>query len=199
MGTITSKIWRTPVPLGATSTVDDVGVMEAISTSIEWPDPETVPNCMFKGKRVTVKTIKVYDGDTITVLIPIGTGDFAKTKIRIMGVDSPELKVKRTSGMTRDQLEMAVLEEQAGDVVREKVSKLLLNKEIEIKVVGPDKYNRLVGAVYLKTQKYETLTEYLLANNLGKAYGGGFKGEWTRVELQAIIDQKSKPRATKKT
>ena len=71
------------------------------------------------------KVIKIYDGDTITIMAK------EKIKVRLFGIDAPELK------------------QEFGKESREHLEELCpLNKEAKIKVVSKDRYKRAVGIVY---------------------------------------------------
>lgn len=160
-------------------------------SGIAWPDDHTdIPTVPYKNKMIYAKVVNVYDGDTITVMILYG-GMPMKFKVRIQGVDAPELKVKKDKNRkySHEELELMELEERAGNHVAEKVRKLLIGKEIIIKLIAPDKYgSRNVGVVYLKPNSYETLTEYLLSKRYGKRYDAGKKEEWSREELEYILN-----------
>lgn len=156
----------------------------------QWPDPDWVPSTPYKNKMIYAKVVNVYDGDTFTVLIMYGDVPM-KLKIRLQGVDAPELVVKKKPGKiyTPEELELMNLEMRAGAHVRDKVKKLLEGKEVIVKLIKCDKYGgRHVGAVYLKPQSYETLTEYLLSKRYGKPYQAQKKDDWTREELTYILN-----------
>ncbi len=72
------------------------------------------------------KIIKIYDGDTITIL-----QDKEKLKIRLYGIDAPESN------------------QSFGNESRENLLKLCpLNETAIIKVKDKDKYNRIVGILF---------------------------------------------------
>ncbi|MFD0835358.1 thermonuclease family protein [Mariniflexile aquimaris] len=63
------------------------------------------------------KIIDVYDGDTVTAIVDLGFLHFQEMKLRLYGIDTPELRGA---------------EKQAGIVVRDLVREMILNKEVEI-------------------------------------------------------------------
>lgn len=67
---------------------------------------------------------KVYDGDTVT----LEDG----TKIRLYGIDSPELKQK------------------GGKFSKDTLSNIILNTTIEYEIINTDRYGRNVSKVYYK-------------------------------------------------
>ena len=52
------------------------------------------------------KVVDVYDGDTITVVL-YNKGDFEKHKLRLNGIDTPELKPKKDIENREDEIEKA--------------------------------------------------------------------------------------------
>ena len=159
-------------------------------SGVLWPDPDWIPSTPYKNKMIYAKVVDVYDGDTFTVIIMYGDLPM-KLKIRLQGVDAPELVVKKQAGKvyTTEQLELIELEMRAGAHVRDKVKKLIEGKEVIVKLIKCDKYGgRQVGAVYLKPQSYETLTEYLLSKRYGKPYQAQKKEDWSKSELTYILE-----------
>lgn len=75
------------------------------------------------------EVIKVYDGDTITVF-----KSNEKHKIRLDGIDAPELKQK------------------FGKESRNFLNQKLLGKNVEIKIKNIDIYQRKVGEVYQNSE-----------------------------------------------
>ena len=86
------------------------------------------------GKTLVGKVVKVYDGDTLTMLV-----DGQKEKIRFYGIDAPE----------HDQPYGI----ESRDFVRSKV----MGKEIRLEVVNTDKYGRNIGKIYYNGNRYLNL------------------------------------------
>ena len=63
------------------------------------------------------KIIGVYDGDTVTSLVDLGFLHFQKMKLRLYGIDTPELR-----GQEREQ----------GLIVRGILREMILGKDVEI-------------------------------------------------------------------
>ena len=76
-------------------------------------------------QEITGKVIEVYDGDTITVLSP----ENMKYRVRFYGIDAPE--AAQEYGIT------------SRDILREKI----LGKNVAVKVMDVDRYQRAVGKV----------------------------------------------------
>ena len=77
------------------------------------------------------KVVSVYDGDTITV----STMDNQKVKIRLYGIDAPELKKQPYGAASRNYLQ-----------------RLILNKYVEVTDFGKDMYGRTVAKIYYKNE-----------------------------------------------
>lgn len=89
-----------------------------------------LPNLCFAGQ---FKVTRVTDGDTINV---VGNGH--KETIRLVGIDAPETsKRKREPGQPFSQKSTKYL---AG---------LVLNKMVDIKSYGQDRYGRTLGVVFV--------------------------------------------------
>ncbi|MDB4442217.1 thermonuclease family protein [bacterium] len=79
------------------------------------------------------KAIRVTDGDTIKV-----TGDGSKITIRLVGIDAPETSKKKN---------------EPGQPFSQKSTKhlanLVLNKSVDVKSYGIDRYGRTLGVVFV--------------------------------------------------
>ena len=83
------------------------------------------------------KVISVYDGDTITVSMYLGLGISKEEKIRMYGINAPEMRGA---------------EKAKGKVSRDALRKKILGKDIVLKTIDDDKrgkYGRLLGVVYI--------------------------------------------------
>ena len=89
---------------------------------------------MKSPQKFTAKIISVYDGDTFTFEVNLPFDITWKTKMRLYGVNTPELRGK-------ERIE--------GRKVRDYVKSLILDKEVEILVYKKGKYGRYVSDVIL--------------------------------------------------
>ena len=152
--------------------------------SLEWPDPKTVPSFPYQGEIVDAYVYNVYDGDTCSIIISLKNFGYMKLKIRVIGVDTPEIKIRGA----RKNMPIGDLEKKAAIHVRDKVKNLIEGKVCQVRMDKWDKYGgRVIGVVYLTSKKYATLTEYLLANGYAKKYYGSKKEEWKSEELNSIL------------
>jgi endonuclease YncB( thermonuclease family) len=120
-----------------------------------------------------VKVIKVYDGDTITIVAkPYKDQEVCRFSVRLSGIDTPEIK-----GGT-------ALEKSAALYVQSKLSVLLLEKIIEIDCVNHDKYGRLLADVWIKDLH---VNKWLLDMNYAVPYDGKKKEKISDEFLNNII------------
>ena len=114
------------------------------------------------------KVVDVYDGDTVTIII-FNKLDFEKHKLRLYGIDTPEMKPSRSMPNRDEHIRKAHL-------AKEKLSELIFNKIVQVDIIGYDKYGRLLGTIYKKSCfNQENINQYMLNNNYGYAYNGGTK------------------------
>jgi micrococcal nuclease len=117
------------------------------------------------------KVIKVYDGDTITIAskLPYDNSPVYRFSVRLLGIDSPEMKSKTTT------------EKQLAIVARDALSNLIMNKTIHLKNISTEKYGRVLANVYLDDLQ---INQWMLDNNHAIPYDGGTKNrppEWDDV------------------
>ena len=90
------------------------------------------------------KIISVYDGDTVTALVDLGFNVTTKIKIRLSGIDTPEIR-----GSERED----------GLVSRDFLRSLVLDKEIILQTFKDKtgKYGRYIGVLHLDGQNINEL------------------------------------------
>jgi endonuclease YncB( thermonuclease family) len=103
----------------------------------------------------TFRVVKVVDGDTIDIDIPDGKYDH--TRIRLLGIDTPETKNPKIGVMY------------FGPQASEFTSKLTLERQVRVflDVKSRDKYNRLLAYIQLPDGKF--LNEELLSEGFAYA------------------------------
>jgi len=112
-----------------------------------------VPNIKY------ARVISCYDGDTITIGVKNSSGQY-KFPLRLHGIDTPEI---RGGGD---------IEKAAALFVRDKLTEKILDKIIEIRDLGYDKYGRLLGHIYFKG---EHINKWLIDDKYAVEYHGGTK------------------------
>ena len=125
---------------------------------------DNTPDFCFKNQTKQCKVLDIYDGDTITIAIKLDKNIF-KWKVRMYGYDSPEMRpLKKIKN--REEIKKNAL------IAKQALIEKILNKLVEIEILGFDKYGRILGNIYYDN---ENINEYMLTNNYGYAYTGGTK------------------------
>ena len=115
--------------------------------------------------RHAVDVIRTIDGDTFEARVHLGPSLDPTTRIRLRGIDAPELKAS-----CPQELQMA---EAASEALRG----LLGEGEVTIFNIGPDKYSgRVVADV--ATRKTANVSASLLAAGHARSYSGGHRMGW---------------------
>ena len=109
--------------------------------------------------------IRTIDGDTFEARVHLGPGLEPTTRIRLRGIDAPELKAS-----CPQELQMA---ETATGALRG----LLGDGGVTIFNIGPDKYTGRVVADVV-TRRTGNVSTAMLAAGHARSYGGGHRNGW---------------------
>jgi len=125
--------------------------------------------------------VKVYDGDTITIAarLPYEASPMYRFQVRLNGIDTPEIK-----GSSEDEKIAAVC-------AKNEMIHLVMNKTVQLKNVGTEKYGRLLADVYVGGLH---VNQWMLDNKLAVPYGGGTKkspDSWIKYQHQHCDDHDS--------
>ena len=113
------------------------------------------------------QVLKVIDGDTLDLFIDLGFKVGFNTRIRMIGIDTPEKNFSY------------------GQVVKQYLQQILGGKTIFLDVTKKDKYGRYLGVVYLNKNDEQSVNDKLIEINMAKAYHGASRADiWTEEELQ---------------
>lgn len=114
--------------------------------NVKWEDTEEfVPPL---EENVDYYVIKVYDGDTITIVARFSwSTKLYRFSVRLRGINAPEIKSKTVG---------------ANDA-KDFLSDLVLHKYIRLKNIGTEKYGRILADVIFSG---ESVSQLLLKNNL---------------------------------
>jgi len=127
--------------------------------------------CMQNQKEVYVKVVDVIDGDTIVVDM-----NGKLERVRLIGVDTPELKVERNKPYEYDNITDVTLLTEWGWKAREFAEKWLEGKIVKLEfdeLTGyRDKYGRILAYVYVNGTDFNAL---LLEKGLARVYVIKFK------------------------
>jgi endonuclease YncB( thermonuclease family) len=117
------------------------------------------------GVRHPVDVIRTIDGDTFEARVHLWPGLDLTTRVRLRGIDAPELKAS-----CPQELQLA---EAAGSALRG----LLGEGEVTIYNIGPDKYNGRVVAD-AATKRTDSISAALIAGGHARSYRGGHRAGW---------------------
>ena len=124
------------------------------------------------GHKTYAKCVHVYDGDTIHAVFKLpNSNECHKWVIRLMGIDTPEMKSKNAA------------EKAKATETRDYLKKMILDKIIVLDCLEFDKYGRLLANIYLEgTPGEKSMNQTLIDNGYAKAYDGGTKEGWGELE-----------------
>lgn len=111
------------------------------------------------------RVVDVIDGDTLSVEVPVWLGVEIATKVRLRGIDTPELH-----GRCRHEKELAAA---ARRYLADRTT-----AEVRLTDVGGDKYYGRVEADAATMPGGQDLGEAMLASGLARPYDGGKRGGW---------------------
>ena len=112
-----------------------------------------------------VDVLHGIDGDTFVARVHLEAGVDLTTRIRLRGIDAPELK-----GQCAQEVRLA---EAAGDAL----NNVLREGGVTIFNIGPDKYpGRVVADV--ATRRTPNVSAALLGSGHVRSYGGGHRNGW---------------------
>lgn len=117
------------------------------------------------GIRHAVDVIRAIDGDTFEARVHLEPGRDLNARIRLRGIDAPELK----AGCAQE-LRMA-------EVATAGLRAVLAEGDVRIFNVGPDKYaGRVVADV--ATRRTANVSNAMLTAGYVRSYGGGRRNGW---------------------
>ena len=107
--------------------------------------------------------LSVYDGDTVTAKIDLGFDIWVKKKLRLRGINTPEVRTKDKD------------EKRAGYEARDLVRDRIQDKMVMVKMGKAGKYGRYIATIFEYDQdgelKEQSLNDELLETGLAKPYG----------------------------
>ena len=109
--------------------------------------------------------VKAYDGDTCTVQVDLGFKLTAKVKVRMLGINTPEIRTKD------------LVEKEKGKEARDYFRLRVLNKKVIIHTQKKGKFGRWLGTIWLYDENKESIGESvndeLIRLGYALAYDGG--------------------------
>jgi endonuclease YncB( thermonuclease family) len=118
-----------------------------------------------RGATHPAEVLRVIDGDTFEARVHVWPGLDITTKIRLRGIDAPELKAHCPA------------ERAMAEAARDALRDLLAEGPIGVSAVTPDKYGGRVVAD-TATRSVASVSAELHARGLARSYGGGHRRGW---------------------
>lgn len=118
--------------------------------------------------RYPAEVVRVVDGDTFEARVHLWPGLDVTTRVRLRGIDAPELKAHCAE------------ERELAEIARDALDEMIASGSVAIFNVGPDKYNGRVVAD-TATRAVPSVSGALLAAGHVRAYGGGHRDGWCRT------------------
>jgi len=111
------------------------------------------------------RRLRTIDGDTFEARVHLWPGLDMTTRVRLRGIDAPELKASCADELKRAEAASVALHG------------LLAEGEVTIYNIGPDKYQgRVVADV--ATKRTPNVSSALLTGGFARAYDGGHRNGW---------------------
>lgn len=126
--------------------------------------PELVPAAPARAA-YPAEVIRVVDGDTFEARVRIWPGLEVTTKVRLRGIDAPELSA-RCEG-----------ERRLAEAARDGLARMLGEGGVSLSGVGTDKYGGRVLAV-AATARTPDVSTAMTANGWARPYAGGRRRSW---------------------
>jgi endonuclease YncB( thermonuclease family) len=134
--------------------------------NVEYKDTKAFVPPVYSGK-----VIKVYDGDTITIAAKLPNTEYPvyRFRVRLAGIDSPEIK-----GKTESEIKLA-------HESRDALHNLIFGKYVVLKNTSIEKYGRILADIFVNDIH---INDWMLKNNYAIPYDGGTKHrpeEWDNL------------------
>jgi micrococcal nuclease len=106
--------------------------------------------------------LNVVDGDTVDFAVDLGFDTTLNVRVRLNGVDTPEIHSKLIENRVRAQS------------AKKFVSDAILNKQVVLKTYKVDKYGRYLADIFVNDNPV-SINEQLIAAGHATSYDGGKK------------------------
>ena len=126
-------------------------------------EPKDVKAFSFDGVKKYCRIVKVYDGDTCTILFRWKNQNI-KTSCRIYGIDTPELRTKNKK------------EKVLGYKAKEFLEGIILEKVLKVKFGKDGKFGRPLVEIFLHDGR--SISDIMISEGHAKPYFGGTKVKW---------------------
>lgn len=137
----------------------------------------------FNGRVICARVVDVYDGDTITAVTDAGAGTFTQIRVRLMHIDTPEMRggtpeSKRLAVAARDRLVQLITGrgDLSAPMTKESIQQVLNTDRtyiVYIKCSHHDKFGRVLGEIFTNSAASGvSLNAMLLREGHAKPYEG---------------------------
>lgn len=113
---------------------------------------------------IPVQVLWVADGDTFEGRIEVKPGLHVRTRVRLRGVDAPELHARCEA------------ERVGAEAAKRLLRDILAEGGVTLHDLGEDKYGRMLGTV--ATRKTPDVAGVLIAKGVARPYYGGHRDGW---------------------
>jgi micrococcal nuclease len=112
-----------------------------------------------------VFVLRIIDGDTIVCLRDLGTHKYDVLKVRLAGVDAPEMRPRVGTPAER------TAEKVLAAAATERLGELIGNREIVIRTEKTGKYGRWLAHLFIPGSQTQTANQVLLDEGHAVVYG----------------------------
>jgi endonuclease YncB( thermonuclease family) len=116
------------------------------------------------------EVLRILDGDTFEARVHVWPGLDVTTKVRLRGIDAPELKARCPA------------ERAKAEAAQKALAAILAEGGVEISRVGLDKFGGRVDAEAATTSTPD-VSAALLTQGLARRYGGGRRDTWCNPDM----------------
>jgi endonuclease YncB( thermonuclease family) len=127
------------------------------------PAPERVASAGFEGP-VSADVVRVIDGDTFEANAQIWLGETIAVRVRVAGIDAPELHARCEDEYRRAQ------------AARNYLAQRIAGRSVRLSDIRNDKYGGRVDARVADSNG--DVADAMIAKHLARAYAGGRRGGW---------------------
>jgi endonuclease YncB( thermonuclease family) len=120
------------------------------------------------GIPLVSKVLDVYDGDTITVALEIFPKTFRSFRMRLEGIDTPELRPPLNIPGRKETVA-------AAEAARDYLSALVKSAVVYVVISGTEKFGRPLCKMYLADNggPGECVNDLIVESGFGQLYEGG--------------------------
>jgi endonuclease YncB( thermonuclease family) len=141
----------------------------------------------FEGQTLFAKVDSIYDGDTITIATRLKGEQFWLYKLRLLGLDTPEIRPSR-------DLPNRESHKAASRLVKERLTAKIPPGSVIVVVFAKEgKYGRLLGTAYTTRRffgsyyKNKNINRWLIDSGYALPYDGGTKTVFSQAFLDRIL------------